>query len=360
MRFAMYKLLRPILFQFDAEAILNKVIGFGRLAMPAAPLWSRLYYFEHPSLETQVFGVKFKNPVGLAPGFDKAGAFASSMAALGFGFVELGSITPMPQPGNEKPRLFLQPTDRSIVNRMGFNSIGMQAVAENLNRFAKRGFVMGVNIGKNKTTSNENALEDYRAGLGALASLADYVVINVSSPNTPGLRELQGKDELQHLLSELQRLNYETPTSPPPHEGEEGRRSRPLLLKISPDLIDAELDDIASVALETGIAGLIATNTLPTREGGMSGRPLAKRSSQIISYLYKKLQGQIPIIGTGGVFSAQDAYEKIRAGASLVEVYTGMVYEGPGVVKKIKKGLVKLVAQDGFKNIQEAVGAYHR
>src|SRR3989344_2940502 len=330
----MYKFLRPILFQVPEETMHNAVASAGAAFSPLSPLVALPFAFEHPSLETEVFGIKFKNPVGLAPGYDKSGAFASFMAALGFGFIEIGAVTPEPQPGNDKPRLFRRDAEEAIVNRMGFNSIGMMQVAENLRGLRKRDFVLGVNLGKNKSTPNKEAARDYQAGLAALAPLADYVVINVSSPNTPGLCQLLEKEPLLNLLRAMP-------------------RTRPLVLKVSPELTDAQLNDIAAVAVELKLSGLIATNTIATPEGGLSGRPLRKRSTEVVAYLYKRLGGQIPIIGAGGIFSAQDAYEKIRAGACLVEIYSGLVYEGPGLVKRIKQGLVEMLKSDGFNSIKE-------
>ncbi|OGE76065.1 MAG: dihydroorotate dehydrogenase (quinone) [Candidatus Doudnabacteria bacterium RIFCSPHIGHO2_02_FULL_48_21] len=333
----MYKLLRPILFQIPPETMHDAAARVSSFFSPVAGIFSGLFSYEHPSLETQVFGVKFKNPVGLAPGYDKSGSFARFMAALGFSFIEIGTVTPEPQAGNPKPRLFRIDKDDAVINRMGFNSIGMKAVAENLKKLQHRSFVVGINLGKNKTTSNEQAAEDYLTGYNGLALFADYVVVNVSSPNTPGLRQLLEKEPLKKILNALP-------------------RSKPLLLKISPDMDNAQLDEIAEVALETKIDGIIATNTIATPEGGLSGEPLRRRSTEVINHMYKKLNGQLPIIGVGGIFSAEDAYEKIRAGASLVQIYTGMIYEGPGLVKRIKKGLVELLRRDGFMNISEAVG----
>ncbi len=358
----MYKLLRPILFRVQPETMHNTMASVGKVLSPLAWVLSLPFTFEDPSLEIEVFGTKFKNPVGLAPGYDKSGKFSRFMAALGFGFIEVGSITPVPQPGNPKPRLFRLDADEAIVNRMGFNSVGMKIVAENLRRLQNRDFVVGVNLGKNKTTPNEEALRDYQAGFSGLSEFADYIVINVSSPNTPGLRQLQDKEPLTKILKEIQILNFGLP------------KSKAVLLKIAPDLTDGQLDDIAAIARETKIDGIIAANTTVSRdglktskeqiekigEGGVSGRPVRDRVTKIIAYLYKKLEGQVPIIGAGGIFSAEDAYEKIRAGASLVEIYTGMVYEGPMLIKNIKKGLVRLLKNDGFGSVREAVGAAHR
>lgn len=354
----MYKLIRPILFQIPAETMANTIARTGKVLSPFAPIASALFAYEDPMLETEVFGIKFKNPVGLAPGYDKTGSFSKFMSALGFGFIEVGTVTPFPQPGNPKPRMFRLAADEAMVNRMGFNSIGMDAVAENLKKLANRDFLLGINLGKNKTTSNEQALKDYHLGFEKLAPVADYVVVNVSSPNTPGLRQLQDKGPLLEIFKSLQDAKKRF------------RISKPLLLKIAPDLTNGQLDDIVAIALVTKIDGLIATNTTISREGlktdarqiaqigegGLSGRPITKRATEIIRYLYRSMQGRIPIIGVGGIFSAEDAYEKIKAGANLVQVYTGIVYEGPILVKKIKQGLVRLLKKDGFRNITEAVG----
>src|SRR3989344_616355 len=351
-----YKLLRPILFAIQPETMHNTMASVGKALSPIAKVLSLPFAFEDPVLETEVFGVRFHNPVGLAPGYDKSGKFARFMAALGFGFIEVGTITPQPQPGNPKPRLFRLDSDEAIINRMGFNSVGADVVAGNLKKLAKRDFVVGVNLGKNKETPNEEALRDYSAVFRRLADFADYVVINVSSPNTPGLRELQDKEPLTKLLKEIQILNFGLP------------KRKPVLLKIAPDLTDGQLDDIASIVLETKIDGVIAANTTISRDGlktssarlqeigagGVSGRPIRTRVTEMIAYLYKKLEGRVPIIGVGGIFSAQDAYEKIKAGASLIQVYTGMVYEGPMLIKNVKKGLIKLLKADGFDSISAA------
>ncbi|MBI4049391.1 MAG: quinone-dependent dihydroorotate dehydrogenase [Candidatus Doudnabacteria bacterium] len=355
----MYKrLIRPILFQIEPENIYDAVAAICKTLTPFTGLVNQVFGYEHPMLETEVFGLKFKNPVGLAPGYDKSGSFSRFLSGLGFGFIEVGSVTPLPQPGNPKPRMFRLIEDEAIINRMGFNSSGMAAVAENLKKLQKRNFILGVNLGKNKNTPNEEAYKDYLAGFERLAPLADFVVVNVSSPNTPGLRQLQDKGPLLEMFQALQAANQRL-VNP-----------KPLLLKIAPDLTDKQLDDIVAIALQTKIAGLIMANTTIAREGlvsaqakiaqigegGLSGRPLRKRATQLISHLYRQLRGQIPIIGVGGIFSASDAYEKIRAGANLIEIYTGMVYEGPLLVKKINQGLVNLLKRDGFANVSQAVG----
>lgn len=307
----------------------------------AKSVMSAAFSYHHPALEREVFGLRFKNPVGLAAGFDKNAEYLQEMAALGFGFVEIGTVTPRPQPGNDKPRMFRLPKDHALINRMGFNNQGVDVAALRLKYFTDRkGLIVGGNIGKNKNTPNEDAVNDYIICFDKLFDVVDYFVVNVSSPNTPGLRELQEKAPLMHILNSLQERNrsYANP--------------KPILLKIAPDLTDSQLDDIVDIVKETGIAGLIATNTTVSREGlgssdhlraeagGLSGKPLATRSTEVIRYLSEKSQGAFPIIGVGGIHSSSDALSKIQAGASLVQVYTGMIYEGPQLIKTICKRLV--------------------
>ncbi len=301
-----------------------------------------IYDFEHPDLEREVFGLKFKNPVGLAAGFDKDARLIDELACLGFGFIEIGTITPKPQQGNPTPRLFRLPKDRAIINRMGFNNEGMEAAVARL-RKRQSTVLVGGNIGKNKLTPNESADEDYELAFNALYDFVDYFVINVSSPNTPNLRELQEKEPLQKLLLKIKQLNSEKAAP------------KPILLKIAPDLSNQQLDDIVSIVLETKIDGVIATNTTISREnliststeieeigaGGLSGAPLRQRSTEVIKYLHTKSGGAFPIIGVGGIHSAADALEKLAAGATLVQVYTGFIYEGPGLVKRINKAILK-------------------
>jgi len=301
-------------------------------------LLKSVYGFEHPGITREVFGLTFKNPVGLAAGFDKNAAYVEEMAAMGFGFIEIGTVTPRPQPGNEKPRLFRLKADEALINRMGFNNQGVDVAAERLRHLKnRRSVVIGGNIGKNKNTPNEEAVNDYIYCFDALFDVVDYFVVNVSSPNTPGLRALQEKEPLTHILNTLQQRNRK------------GDVSRPILLKIAPDLTDSQLDDIVDIVKETGIAGVIATNTTLSREGlksagrltteagGLSGRPLTKRSTQVIRYLADRSGGAFPIIGVGGIHTAAEAREKLDAGASLVQLYTGFIYEGPGLIKRICK-----------------------
>ena len=308
----------------------------------AKSLLKSLYSVEDSRLEREVFGLKFKNPVGLAAGFDKNAEYIEDMANFGFGFIEIGTVTPKPQPGNDKPRMFRLVNDEALINRMGFNNQGADVAAGRLKHLKNRnGVIIGGNIGKNKVTPNEDAVNDYIYCFHALYDYVDYFVVNVSSPNTPGLRDLQEKGPLMHILNTLQGLNTQKPAA------------KPILLKIAPDLTDSQLDDIVEIVTETKIAGLIATNTTISREGlqsdrnlvnetgGVSGKPLTKRSTEVIKYIHTKSNGAFPIIGVGGIHSAQDAIEKLNAGASLVQVYTGFIYEGPALVSNICKGLLK-------------------
>jgi len=340
----MYKLLiRPLLFLFDPETIHHFTFRIIRLlhGVPGIPHLLRLIYtIKNPKLGKTLMGLHFPNPVGLAAGFDKDAIATDAFADFGFGFIEIGTLTPKPQPGNEKPRLFRLPKDKAIINRMGFNNGGAESAAIRLaNR--KSEILIGGNIGKNKLTPNENAFDDYRKCWEILDPVVDYFVINVSSPNTPGLRELQEKEPLTQLMSGIKELSR---TSPKP---------KPVLLKIAPDLTNEQLDDIIGILLSTGTDGVIASNTTISRgglstsadtikeigAGGLSGAPLTKRSNDVIRYLRKNLGPDFPIIGVGGIMSAADAVEKIHAGADLLQVYTGFVYEGPGLVKKILKTL---------------------
>lgn len=294
-------------------------------------------------LETEVFGLKFRNPVGLAAGFDKNGEYIEPLSNLGFGFIEVGTVTPRPQPGNDKPRMFRLPTDEALINRMGFNNKGVDVMAERLRLVKAKhpDIIVGGNIGKNKTTPNEQAINDYIICFDKLFDVVDYFVVNVSSPNTPGLRQLQEKQPLTDLLNTLQQRNHKNGVS------------RPILLKIAPDLSDDQLDDIVEIVKDAGIAGVIATNTTIDRNmlktvggakdesGGLSGKPLTRRSTEVVRYLSEKSDKSFPIIGVGGIHSENDAIEKLEAGASLVQLYTGFIYEGPGLIKRICNALLK-------------------
>ncbi|MEM6377515.1 MAG: quinone-dependent dihydroorotate dehydrogenase [Bacteroidota bacterium] len=342
----MYKtLIKPFFFLFAPEkahhltlTLLNLV-----LAIPGVSTLFRSYYaFEDPRLEREVFGLKFKNPVGLAAGFDKDGKQINSMSSLGFGFIEVGTVTPKPQVGNPQPRLFRLPQDDALINRMGFNNLGLDQLVSQLKKKRPAGMIIGGNIGKNKVTPNETAVEDYKICFEALFPYVDYFVVNVSSPNTPNLRALQDKEPLQALLSTIQEMNLAK------------QAPKPVLLKIAPDLTDGQLDDIIDIVATTKIAGVIATNTTIARaplttdqqkienigNGGLSGQPLKERATEVIRYLKTKTNGELKIIGVGGIASAADAKEKIDAGADLVQIYSGMVYQGPKLIKEIKKGLV--------------------
>lgn len=305
-------------------------------------LFRSYYSVDDKRLERKVFGLTFKNPVGLAAGFDKDGQHYQAMAALGFGFIELGTVTPVGQIGNPQPRLFRLPSDEALINRMGFNNEGVEALVERLKEGQPHQLIIGGNIGKNKNTPNDQAHLDYEKCFLALFPYVDYFVVNVSSPNTPNLRALQEKEPLTRLLSLLQSINQKQATP------------KPILLKIAPDLTDGQLDDIIVIVQDTKIDGIIATNTTIDRTGlktpddritdigmgGLSGQPVKNRATDVIRYLHQKSNGQLTIIGVGGIGSATDAIEKIEAGATLVQVYSGLVYEGPGLVKRINQGLL--------------------
>lgn len=341
----MYKsLLRPLLFLLNPERAHHFTFACLRIAsgFPGAkPLLRSLYDFRHPRLERNLLGMKFSNPVGLAAGFDKDAKLIDALSCFGFGFIEIGTVTPLAQAGNDRPRLFRLPKDQALVNRMGFNNDGVGAVVDRLKK-RPPGIIVGGNIGKNKITANERAEEDYATCMEALYPFVDYFVVNVSSPNTPGLRELQEREPLKRLL---QRVNAIAQAK---------EKQKPVLLKIAPDLTVEQLDEVADILRETGTAGVIATNTTIAREGlttpleqvqaagtgGVSGKPLREKSTAIVRYLRRKLGKGFPIIAVGGIMTPEDALEKLNAGADLVQVYTGFVYEGPGFVKRINKLLV--------------------
>ncbi|MEP7229572.1 MAG: quinone-dependent dihydroorotate dehydrogenase [Ginsengibacter sp.] len=348
----MYKLLRNILFWFDAEDVhyfsMNLLKCFCKNSFIKNFLQKK-FNPKSASLNRNFFGLSFSNPVGLAAGFDKNAKYLTELTILGFGFVEIGTVTPLPQEGTPRPRLFRLPKDKAIINRMGFNNDGMEAVAGRLRKYREKqnpetGFsnlIVGGNIGKNKNTPNDEAWKDYEKCFMALHDFVDYFVVNVSSPNTPGLRDLQQKDSLRKILSHLQHLNTTQ------------KIQRPLLLKISPDLGVEELDDIIDISVEIKLDGLVACNTTISREnlltsdaeikkvgaGGLSGEPLGKRSTDITRYIAEKTNGVIPIITSGGIFTGRDAMDKFESNASLVQVWTGFIYEGPGIVKNICKSL---------------------
>ena len=341
----MYSVLRFFLFLFDPEKVHHFTANSLRntLKIPGMKgLWKSMFCIEDKRLEREVFGIKFKNPVGLGAGFDKDAKMFEDLEYCGFGFIEIGTVTPVGQPGNEKPRLFRLPEDKAIINRMGFNNEGVVAAAERLkNRSTK--IIIGGNIGKNKDTSNENALSDYLICFHALYEVVDYFVVNVSSPNTPNLRALQEKEPLMDLLSALMKENAIKP------------KQKPILLKIAPDLTNEQLNDIIEIVQTTKIDGVIATNATISREnlktdaakvqsfgmGGLSGLPVKERSTEVIRYLSQKSNKAFPIIGIGGIHSAQDALDKLEAGADLIQLYTGFIYEGPKLIKEINQAILK-------------------
>jgi dihydroorotate dehydrogenase len=351
--------LRSILFRFDPEhvhhlahlALARVPPALARARRPRPP----------PALATRVFGLDFDGPLGLAAGFDKGDASLAGLFTLGFSHVEIGTITPRPQAGNERPRLFRLPEHRAIVNRMGFNNAGADVCARRLAALPPGARIgpVGVNVGKNKVTPNEEAVSDYLACIDRLHPFADYLVVNISSPNTPGLRALQERDALDALLRAcVARVRERAP-------------GKPLLVKLAPDLTPEALDEAVEVAIAAGVAGIIATNTTlsragverhprATEAGGLSGAPLASLATEVVRRAYARAAGRVPIVGVGGVMSAEDAYAKIRAGAALVQAYTGLVYGGPAFVKRVNEGVAALLARDGFRSLSEAVGADHR
>ena len=352
----MYKLiLKPIFFLFSPEQahhLAMKLFKVG-LSFPIINLFLKnIYTIENEGLTREILGLKFKNPVGLAAGFDKDGKYLDVLPHLGFGFIEIGTVTPKPQEGNPKPRLFRLPKDEALINRMGFNNAGVQSLVDKLKiwknksvnaKYPYPSVIIGGNIGKNKITPNEEAVKDYEICFEALFDYVDYFVVNVSSPNTPNLRELQDKEPLTKLLSSLQTLNLQK------------EKPKPILLKIAPDLTNSQLDDILEIVKNTQLSGLVATNTTISREnlqtdplsieaigaGGLSGKPVKNRSTEVIRYLREKGEKNMVIIGVGGIASPTDALEKMAAGADLIQIYTGFIYEGPSLVKKINRALLE-------------------
>jgi dihydroorotate dehydrogenase len=351
----LYPLLRPLLMALDAEAAHRLTIWALKRMKPAKPAP------DDSILATHAFGLDFPNPIGIAAGFDKHGEVPLQLAALGFGFVELGSVTPRKQPGNPRPRVFRLPEDRAVINRYGFNSVGAAGASANLTvqarALANLAAPLGINLGKNKETPAEAAAEDFAQTAAALGAFARYVVVNVSSPNTPGLRALQGRGELEGILARVREAL--------------GASAPPLLVKIAPDLAEADLADIAAVALAGHCDGLIVSNTTIRRPGslkgrhraeagGLSGAPLKPIALETLRAMYRLTERRIPLIGVGGIASGADAYERIRAGASLVQLYTALVYEGPALVARVKRDLAALLRRDGFAAVAAAVGADHR
>jgi dihydroorotate dehydrogenase len=340
------KIIKRLLFLMKAEKaheltmlVLNFTIRFPFLKT----IFKKIYAYEHPKLEKVIAGMKFTNPLGMAAGFDKNGQYVESLHAMGFGFVEVGTVTPLPQPGNSKPRLFRLKEDEALINRMGFNNEGVEVLVSRLKSLKKpEGLIIGGNIGKNKVTPNETAVDDYIICYDALYDYVDYFAINISSPNTPGLRELQSQEPLEQLLKALTEKNR-AQSNP-----------KPLFLKIAPDLTDTQLDEILIICEKYALKGIIATNTTISRanlskaesdlneigDGGLSGAPLGKRSTEVVKYIRTKCGDRFVIIGVGGVNSPETAQEKIEAGADLVQIYTGMIYEGPGLISKILKAMI--------------------
>jgi len=332
---------RPIFFLFDPEKIHHftfRLLGVIRRIPGMMALSRWIYHVRSPRLRRRVFGLDFENPVGLAAGFDKDGMQVDALASFGFGFIEIGTVTPKPQPGNPKPRLFRLPEDKAVINRMGFNNQGVDAAARRL-AMRRSSVIIGGNLGKNKNTPNEQAVSDYLIGFEKLYDQVDYFAVNVSSPNTPNLRDLQDKEPLTRLLLAVQEKNAAMP------------KRKPVLLKIAPDLTEGQLDDIIGIVHETSLDGLIATNTTISREGlqspagqvesigagGLSGGPLRERSNDVLKYLRYRLGPDFPIIGVGGIMTPEDAWEKIQSGATLVQVYTGFIYEGPAFIRNINR-----------------------
>lgn len=340
----MYKIfLQPLLFQIDAEKAHHITFSLVKnlFKIPFVPsIFKAFYNYENPKLAKKVFGLTFKNPVGLAAGFDKNAVLVDELSAMGFGFIEIGTLTPKAQPGNDKPRLFLLKADEALINRMGFNNDGVKDAVARLKK-RNSSVLIGGNIGKNKVTPNEEAVNDYTICFNELFDVVDYFVVNVSSPNTPNLRALQEKEPLKQLLQTLQNNNDSRP------------KQKPILLKIAPDLTNSQLDDIIEIVQETKIAGVIATNTTISREGlasepalvqemgGLSGKPVTQRSTEVIRYLATQSGKSFPIIGVGGIHSPEDAKEKLDAGADLIQLYTGFIYEGPALVSQINRYLAQ-------------------
>ncbi len=339
-------MIRPLLFLIGPEKVHHLVFRILQLKgkVPGfQSLLKSIFQYQNPKLEKEIFGLRFKNPIGLAAGFDKDAKLIDELACFGFGFIEIGTLTPKAQSGNEQPRLFRLPDDAALINRMGFNNGGASNAVARLKK-RKSDIIVGGNIGKNKITTNENAFDDYAQCFETLYEHVDYFVVNVSSPNTPGLRELQEKQPLKKLMQQVIELSKAKPVY------------KPVLLKIAPDLTQTQLDDIVEILIQTSTDGVIATNTTISRaelqtlkseietigNGGLSGKPLAKRSTEVIKYLREKLGKNYPIIGVGGIMSPEDAIEKLEAGADLIQLYTGFIYEGPGIVKRILKSIAEV------------------
>lgn len=352
------KLIRPALFNFSPETAHEfgiEALKIGLGSKLAQKLAVKRFASDTEFGGLDRFGLKFKNPLGIAAGFDKNGIVVNQLAALGFGFVEVGTVTYDPQKGNEKPRLFRLPEDRALINRLGFNNEGTPRVVERLRKL-KPNCILGVNIGKNKDVPNEAAIENYLKSFDLAHEVADYIAVNVSSPNTPNLRELQKAENLEELLGELQKRNNEL-------------THKPLLVKIAPDLSVGEIEAIVDIALRLNLSGIIATNTTVSRQnlktnidqtGGLSGAPVREKSNEVIREIYKYSKGKLPIIGVGGVFTGADAFEKIACGASLVQAYTGFIYQGIAFARNVNAELAQTLKDKGFKNLNDAIGSNNR
>ncbi|WP_127588633.1 quinone-dependent dihydroorotate dehydrogenase [Paenibacillus koleovorans] len=358
---------KPFLFRMDAEKAHHLTVdSLGKLsAVPGAlQLLKSMYGVpHHPELAVTIESLTFPNPIGLAAGLDKNAVAVQGFSALGFGFMEAGTVTPRPQVGNDKPRLFRLPSDDALVNRMGFNNVGAEQMAVNLFKAGRPPIPIAVNIGKNKDTPNEEAELDYRKCVQTLYPFGDFFVVNISSPNTPGLRNLQHGADLQRLIEAVkEEMNIQ--------HAKKGGPAKPIFVKIAPDVTGIELEYMVETIAQGEVSGIIATNTTISRDGlthqnaretgGLSGKPLTRRATDVVREVYKHTQGKLPIIGCGGIFTPQDAYDKIRAGASMVEVYTALIYQGPGLIRELGEGLLALLKRDGYSHISQAVGADHR
>ena len=358
------RVLRPILFLKDAEQTHEQALSLLSRLSFLESLLENLYLVRDKQLEVDLGPLKLSNPVGLAAGFDKNGKAVSIWPGFGFGFAEIGAVTAHAQPGNPKPRLSRLPKDYALINRLGFNNDGAEAIGIKLQRMQERGELLkiplGINIGRSKIVDNKDAAQDYLFTFQRLFTFGDFFTLNVSSPNTPNLRDLQGKDHLRDLLGAFQARNQQLAQ-------QQKVNPKPVFLKVAPDMDFSQLDQIIEVVLAQKLTGIAATNatafmreslvTRTSEPGGLSGKPLRARATSFIEHIYRSTQGKLAIIGVGGIFTAEDAYEKITAGASAVQILTGFVYEGPGVVKRINQGLLKLLERDGFKSISQAVGS---
>ena len=360
----LYKsLIRPFLFRGDPEKTHEQTLALLAKITPLEPVLERMFSVQDPRLQVQLGPLRFSNPVGLAGGFDKNAVAVRTIAGFGFGFLEIGAVTALAQPGNPKPRLYRLPQDEALINRLGFNNEGAAAIAERLKTLRDNGqrlkIPLGINLGRSKIVETKDAVADFLSAFEKVYPYGDFFTLNVSSPNTPQLRDLQEKNLLQALLQAIQEKNREL-------SARLNDQTKPVFVKIAPDMEFSQADDIIDVALSANITGIVATNaTAFLREtlasgskepGGLSGKPLRSLATAFVRHLFRAVGRKLPIIGVGGIFTASDAYEKIRAGASAVQIYTGFVYEGPAAVKRINQGLIRLIEKDGYRSISEAVG----